>query len=65
MHIELLRETVVNIAKKLMHVAETFKTRQLHRCSVIYLYGTYVPLKRKYTDGCVCIEGMYRSKNWN
>lgn len=56
MHIELSRETVGNIVKKLMHVAETFRTRPLPRCSVIYLDGTYVPLKRKYADGKAYVE---------
>lgn len=46
MHIELSRETVGNIVKKIMHVAEAFRTRPLPRCSVFYLDGTYVPLKR-------------------
>lgn len=51
MRVELSRETVGNIIKKIMHTAETFRTRPLTRCSVIYLDETYVPLKRKYADG--------------
>jgi len=56
MHVELSRETVGNIVKKLMHTAEVFRTRPLPRCSVIYLDGTYVPLKRKYADGRAYVE---------
>ncbi len=56
MHVELSRETIGTIVRKLMHTAEIFRTRPLPRCSVIYLDGTYVPLKRKYSDGKAYVE---------
>ena len=56
MHVELSRETIGTIVKKLMHTAEVFRTRNLPRCSIIYLDGTYVPLKRKYNDGKCYVE---------
>ena len=56
MHVELSRETIGNIVHKLMHTAETFRTRNLPKCSIIYLDGTYVPLKRKYADGKAYVE---------
>lgn len=56
MHVELSRETVGMIVKKLMHTAEVFRTRNLPRCSIVYLDGTYVPLKRKYSDGRCYVE---------
>lgn len=47
-HIELSRETIDTIVKKIMFVAENFRTRNLPRCSIVYLDGTYVTLKREY-----------------
>lgn len=56
MRVDLSRETVGAIVRKLMHTAEVFRTRGLPRRSIVYLDGTYVPLKRKYSDGRCYVE---------
>ena len=65
MHVELSWETIGTIVKKLMHTVEIFWTRPFSRSSVIYLDGTYVPLKRKYSDGKAYVKSVSKFAIFN
>lgn len=47
----LSRESIRKIVLKITDEAEAFQTRQLQECAIVFMDGTYVPVKRKYSDG--------------
>lgn len=49
MGIDMSKETIGKIVRKTLSSALEFKKRQLPKCVAIFLDGTYVPLKRKYS----------------
>lgn len=48
MGIDLSRESIGKMVRKILSSALEFKKRQLPKCVAIFLDGTHVPLKRKY-----------------
>ena len=48
MGIDLSRESIGKMVRKMLSSALEFKKRQLPKCVAIFLDGTHVPLKRKY-----------------
>ncbi len=48
MGIDLSRESIGKMARKILSSALEFKKRKLPKCVAIFLDGTHVPLKRKY-----------------
>lgn len=50
MGIELSRETIGKMVRKVLHTAIEFKNRKLPNCVIIFMDGTHVPLKRKYSN---------------
>ena len=48
MSIDLSRESIVKIVRRILSSALEFKERRLPRCVAVFLDGTHVPLKRKY-----------------
>lgn len=48
MGIDLSRESIGKMARKILSSALEFKKRRLPKCVAIFLDGTHVPLKRKY-----------------
>lgn len=48
--ISLSRETIRKSVNKVLGDAITFNTRVIPDCAIVYLDGTYVPLKRRYGD---------------
>ncbi len=47
---ELSRESVRKLVSKLAKGAEAFRSRRLPECVVVFMDGTYVPLKRSYGE---------------
>lgn len=48
MGIDLSRESIGKMARKILSSALEFKKRALPNCAAVFLDGTHVPLKRRY-----------------